>query len=261
MEDAGQKLRKVREGLELRYRDVEELSLRIADHLKNNEFAIALSRLADIENRGTVPSLYKLFSLCAIYRLDLAEVMRWYGVDPAAIPGQSARLDLPQTHLASFAGSEPAFSGNVPVPLSLDPGFDWRKSAFLSRMIQRWGPLPIQLLAGSDLPNLRLGFIGLDDDFMSPLLLPGALVLIDDSVRKIAEGGWANEFSRPIYFLEHHGGCRAAWCSLAGAQLILQPHPASGRAPEVYAADSVDILGQVTGLAMRLVPDRRRGRS
>ena len=71
MEEAGQKLRRARERLNLRYRDVEEASLRIAERRKNPEFVIALSRLADIENKGTLPTLYRLYSLCAIYRLDL----------------------------------------------------------------------------------------------------------------------------------------------------------------------------------------------
>src|SRR5574341_364506 len=54
MEDAGQKLKRARERLNLRYRDVEEASLRIAEKRGNGEFGIALSRLADIENKGTV---------------------------------------------------------------------------------------------------------------------------------------------------------------------------------------------------------------
>jgi len=81
MTAAGQKLRRVREQLNLRYRDVAQASLLIADRHNNPEFAIALSRLADIENRGTLPNIYRLYSLCAIYGLKLEEVMRWYGVD------------------------------------------------------------------------------------------------------------------------------------------------------------------------------------
>ena len=52
MEDAGQKLKKRREELKLRYRDVEELSEKIASLHKNDEYLIAISRLADIENKG-----------------------------------------------------------------------------------------------------------------------------------------------------------------------------------------------------------------
>jgi transcriptional regulator with XRE-family HTH domain len=68
VEEAGQKLKKKREELNLRYRDVEDASLQIAARRKNDEYIIALSRLADIENKGTVPTIYRLYSLCAIYR-------------------------------------------------------------------------------------------------------------------------------------------------------------------------------------------------
>src|SRR5450631_489849 len=74
MDEAGQKLKKIRERLNLRFRDVEEASLKIAARRNNDEFIVALSRLADIENKGTIPSIYRLYSLCAIYRLDLPEV-------------------------------------------------------------------------------------------------------------------------------------------------------------------------------------------
>ena len=84
--EAGQKLRRARERLDLRYRDVEEASLRIAERHHNPEFSIALSRLADIENRGTVPTIYRLYSLVSIYNLDFSEVLRWYGVDLTALP-------------------------------------------------------------------------------------------------------------------------------------------------------------------------------
>ena len=87
MEDAGQKLKRARERLNLRYRDVEEASLRIADRHQNEEFIIALSRLSDIENKGTVPTIYRLYSLCAIYRLNLSEALRWYGkLSPQTVP-------------------------------------------------------------------------------------------------------------------------------------------------------------------------------
>ena len=75
MEEAGQKLKRARERLNLRYRDVEEASNQIAARHSNDEFSIALSRLADIENKGTVPTIYRLYALCAIYRLDFNEVL------------------------------------------------------------------------------------------------------------------------------------------------------------------------------------------
>src|SRR5690606_30451567 len=99
MEEAGQKLKRERERLNLRYRDVEEASLRIAERHKNDEFIIALSRLADIENKGTVPTLYRLYSLCVIYRLDVTEVLEWYGIDLGALPADSMSVvEIQRTH-------------------------------------------------------------------------------------------------------------------------------------------------------------------
>src|SRR5271163_3335868 len=46
MKDAGQKLKRARERLNLRYRDVERASIRIAELRQNEDFVIALSRLS-----------------------------------------------------------------------------------------------------------------------------------------------------------------------------------------------------------------------
>jgi len=256
MEEAGRKLKRARERLDLRYRDVEQASLRIAERHKSDEFAIALSRLADIENKGTVPSIYRLYSLCAIYRLDPFEVLQWYGVDLSQLPADAASVPLETTHALGFSSSD---YGVIQVPLSLDPGLDMRKTTYLSRMIQRWGTLPLMLLNGLDLKNYRYGFVGTEDWSMYPLLHPGSLVLVDETKRKIAGSGWASELERPIYFLEHREGYVCGWCSLSEGRLIVLPHPASQRSPQVFSYPSeIDLIGQVTGVAMRLDQGKRR---
>jgi len=255
MEAAGQKLKRVRDRLGLRYRDVEQASLIIAARHQNDEFTIALSRLSDIENKGTVPTLYRLYSLCVIYRLDLSEVLQWYGVDIARTPSDAAAIPHDRTHIIGLTAPD---QGGVHVPLSLDPGIDLNRTTFLSRWIQRWGSLPLMLLNGLDLKNHRYAFIGLEDWAMYPLLQPGALVLIDEAKRKIIQSGWTTEFERPIYFLEHRQGYECSWCSLEGGSLILQPHPSSQRPPQVFAyPDEIDVVGQVTGVAMLLGPARQ----
>jgi transcriptional regulator with XRE-family HTH domain len=84
--EPGLRLKMIRERLQLRYRDVEEGSTRIAEYFKNDELIVSLGRLSDIEHKGTVPNLYRLFSLCALYGLDGLEVMSWYGVDFRRLP-------------------------------------------------------------------------------------------------------------------------------------------------------------------------------
>lgn len=256
MEEAGLKLKRVRERLNLRYRDVEEASLQIAGKHNNSEFAIALSRLADIENKGTVPTIFRLYSLCAIYRLEIFEVLEWYGINVADMPADAAGIHLERTHLIGFNANG---HGEIQVPLSLDPGVDLRRTTYLSRAIKRWGKLPLILLNGLDFKNHRYAFIGTEDWSMYPLIQPGSLVLIDETRRKVANSGWSNEFERPIYFLEHRGGYACGWCTVNENQLIVQPHPVSMCAPSVYAfPDEVDVIGQVSGVAMHLDQGQRR---
>jgi transcriptional regulator with XRE-family HTH domain len=255
MEDAGQKLKRYRERLNLRFRDVEEASLRIASRRSNDEFVVALSRLADIENKGTVPSIYRLYSLCAIYRLDLSDVLSWYGISVAALPSDATLVQHERTHLVGFQPED----GEIQVPLALDPGLDLSRTVFLSRMIQRWGTLPLMLLNNLDLRTYRYGLIGTEDWFMSPLIPPGSLVVVDDAKRRIATSGWTSEFDRPIYFLEHRDGYRCAWCSLSENRITVQPHPASHCDPEVYSyPEEIEVVGQLTRVAMSL--DRSNAR-
>ncbi|MBM3811263.1 MAG: hypothetical protein FJW20_06455 [Acidimicrobiia bacterium] len=257
MEDGGQKLKRVRDRLGLRYRDVEQASLIIAERQQSDEFVIALSRLADIENKGTVPTVYRLYSLCVIYRLDMAEVLQWYGVHIQQMAADAAAIPIERTHLIGLTTPD---HGSLQVPLSLDPGLNLTKTTFLSRWIQKWGSLPLMLLNGLDLKNHRYAFIGLDDWWMYPIMHPGSLILIDESKRKIASGGWTTEFDRPIFFLEHRDGYACSWCNLQDGNLILQPHPSAQEAPMVFDyPNEIDVIGQVTGVAMILGPARQRG--
>jgi transcriptional regulator with XRE-family HTH domain len=261
MDDPGQRLKRARERLGLKYRDVEEFSTRIAERHRNSEFAIAISRLSDIENRGVVPSVYKLYSLCAIYRLEMTDVLLWYGVDLGELPADVTLMAPERSHLVSFAADSASMGSQarLQVPISLDPGLDLQKTTFLSRFIQSWGILPVMLLAGLDLKAHRYGFLGLDDWFMYPLLQPGSLLLIDETRNKIATSGWTNEFERPIYFLEHRSGYACSWCDLADDRLVLQPHPSSKCSAQVYRYPAeIEVIGQVVGVAMRLGPDRKR---
>jgi len=233
----------------MKFRDVEEASGRIAARHGNDEFLVALSRLADIENKGTMPSVYRLYSLCAIYRLDLSEVLSWYGVSLADLAGDADVIQQARTHLVGFRAEE----GDIQVPLALDPGIDLSRTVYLSRLIQRWGKLPLMLLKNLDLRNLRYGLIGTDDWSMFPIIPPGSLVVIDDTRRRIANSGWVTEFERPIYFLEHREGYLCGWCTLREGQLTVQPHPASLCDPETFAYPvEIEVVGQVTAVAMTM---------
>ena len=254
MDRAGEKLKRARERLKLTFRDVEHASQKIALRRENDEFIIALSRLADIENKGTLPSIYRLYSLCAIYRLDFDEVLRWYGVPRDQAAFDALEIGLEQTHLIGFS-----VDPGVNIPPILNREIDQSQTIFLAQLVRRWGKLPMALVSGSDMKQRRYGFIGLEDWSMYPILQPGSLVLIDENKRKIAVDGWSNEFDRPIYFLELRDGYACGWCSLADDRLMIQPHPASHSKVRVHAyPGDVDVVGQVIGVAMLLESRNRQ---
>jgi transcriptional regulator with XRE-family HTH domain len=248
MDRPGEKLRRVRERLKLTYRDVERASQEIAARRGSTGFQISLSRLADIENRGSVPSIFRLYALSAIYHLDLHEVMRWYGVPVEQLAADALCMKLAETHRIEVTPRE-----HVAEATPAADDVDIRKTTFLTQGIHRWGHFPLSFLDASNHLQPRYGLVGLEDWSMFPILRPGSLVLIDENRRKIARGGWNNEFDRPIYFLEHRQGFLCGWCALDGGTLAVQPHPASEKAPSLFNYPTeIDVVGQVVGMAMRL---------
>ena len=253
MERPGEKLKQVRERLKLTYRDVVEASQVIARRRSSEEFAIALSRLADIENKGTVPTIYRLYALCAIYRLELRDVLGWYGVPLDDLPSDALSIGLDETHAIGFSADGPA-----PVPQPLDREIDLNQTTFLSHLMRRWGKMPLNFLVGLDIRHYRYGLIGQEDWSMSPVIQPGSMVLIDQNRRRIAQGGWTSQHDRPIYFLEHRGGYRCGWCAVAEDRLIVLPHPASQQVPAIFDPSEIDVVGQVIAVGMLLEPSKRR---
>jgi len=246
---AGQRLRELREQLGLTIRDVEMASLRIAQKHDKDDFAIQLSRLSDIETKGVLPSIYRLYSLSVIYRIDLRELLRWFGVDLNDAASDLRFSEPPRTHISQALANV----SSVQVPVRLDPGFDLRRTTNLGRMIERWGVVPLAYLQQFAVPNYTYGYIGNDDFTMYPLLMPRSFVQIDESRNSITEKVWRSEYERPIYFVETRDGYTCCWCALQGGNLILQPHPLSPVQPRILKGQQeAEVIGQVVGVAMRL---------
>lgn len=124
-------------------RDVENATLRIAERHGNAEFIVSPSRLSDIETKGLVPSIYRVYSLAAVYHRDLREILSWYGID-LELGAADLSLNLPpKSYVSEFLQAAPA----VHIPTRLDPSFDPRRTANLSRMVEEWGLVPVAYLS------------------------------------------------------------------------------------------------------------------
>lgn len=250
----GLRLRQVRERLGLTYRDVERASFELAANRGRSEFILHISRLADIENRGVVPSLHKLYTLAAVYHINPLDILKWYEVPINECFGDSAAFPTPRTHVMA----PPA---TLRIPTRFDPAFDPKRTEFLSRMVSQWGQFEGVLANGYANGNgngngngqFGYGYIGVCDHRMAPLLRPGSVVLIDLTVRRIEETDWASEYDRPLYFVEVRDGYRCGWFHGNGSRLVMQPHPLSRCAPESWTVpDEAEIIGRVVGVVTRL---------
>jgi len=252
-ESPGRFLKEARERLRMGLRDVQDASAEVVTKENNERFYISAARLTQIENGQSVPSVYKLFSLCAIYGLDLYEVLRRYGVNPNRTQSYRSQF-LPQVTRevsAELYGNE----NKVMIPVRLDPSFRWETTQLVNRVVSLWGEIPAAFLLTFNPRRHSYGYVGLGDRTMYPLLRPGALVMVDPERRQVARDGWTNELDRPIYFIEMRDGYRCAWCQIEGNRLILIPHPISGLPVETLSlANEAEVVGQVVGTAMRLVP-------
>jgi transcriptional regulator with XRE-family HTH domain len=255
---AGKKLRDLREQMGLTLRDVELSSTSLAETRGIEEFVINPSRLSDIETKGVIPSIFRLYVLSVIYRADFTELLRLYGVDLSSTAADFAICRPGKTHRVEIAEAQ----GNVQLPIRLDPGFDLLRTTDLGRMIQIWGPIPMQYLQELAKKKFIYAYIGMEDLTMYPLLLPGSFIQVDEERSRVEEKKWRSELERPIYLVETRDGHVCCWCSVRRGEIVLQSHPLSPVPARILKhPQEAEVVGQVVGVAMRLgewyAPDER----
>jgi len=201
---AGERLKGLRTRLGLTTRDVEAGSQQIADQKRNREYYLSHAWLTDIENGKFTPSIYKLYSLSAIYHRSFVELLSYFGLRIGDLNRDRAAMGIPRTHLVD-SGAD-ADVERVTLPVGFKPEFQLEKTNLLARIVEKWDEIPISLLQHLDLRKSVYGYIGLEDYTLYPLIRPGSLVQIDSSQRKIVPEKWMTEFDRPIYFVELRDG-------------------------------------------------------
>src|SRR3979411_1755532 len=102
-------------------RDVESASVQIAHKFDNEKFAIPPSRLSDIETKGIVPSIYRLYALAAIYRREYRDLLAWYGIELDGIPADLEFGRPQKSHISEVLSNV----NLVRMPTQLDPGFSF----------------------------------------------------------------------------------------------------------------------------------------
>ncbi len=239
-------------------RQVEKYSRQIAKAEGSAKFYISNAWLSQIEGTGPVPSVQKLFSLSVIYRINFVELLSLFGIDLERIGLHQLEIRLPKTHRARLEVYDEDRTATFPV--RFHEGFSLEKTTLLSRMVKMWGDVPISVIRHLDSRHSEYGYVGLRDHTMDPLVPPGTFVQIDNQVREVlSPTSWRTELDRPIYFVKTPGGFACSWCELKRNQLTLVPHPLSRHRLRHFAyTREAEIIGRVTGIAMRIVRAEKR---
>jgi hypothetical protein len=193
---------------------------------QNQDYIVSHARLVQVENEGSVPGIFKCFSLSAIYGIPIDEIISYY-LDIDAPPRLNLAMDLPGTRLLA-TGLPPGAGRALPdVPVGA-----------------------LEYLAGR---NLRCAVIGMSDYTMDPLLRPGSVVQVDENQRLARAVPYRSEFDRPIYFIESRQGYLCSWVEIEHQRLRAIPHPLSPCRTRDFAYPSeAEIIGRVVGVALRL---------
>src|SRR5260370_6829867 len=246
-------LRTIRRHLGISIRQGEKISRHTVKAEGSAKFYISNAWLSQIEATGSVPSVQKLFSLSVIYRINFVELLYLFGIDLERIGRHQFEIRLPKTHPAKLEVYNESRTATFPV--RFHEGFKVDKTTLLSRIVKIWGEVPISVIRHLDIKNSEYGYVGLRDHTMDPLVPPGSFVQIDNQVREVLRPSlWRTELDRPIYFIKIPGGYACSWCELKRNQLTLVPHPLSrSRLRHFVYAQDAEIIGRVTGVAMRIV--------
>jgi transcriptional regulator with XRE-family HTH domain len=252
----GQRLRQIRCSLGLTLRDVEAASDRIATEHRNPCFSIPFSRLHEIETKGMLPTIYRLYSLSAIYGIDYGSLLGIFGVDLDRLSFDLKLASVPVTH---------KINADLPARISVASDEDGSKTRVVAKVMT---PPPANNIGQPSQDRrikqkLCLIHVGTEDYTMFPLIAPSSLLEVDDRVRRIRSAGWHSEHDRPIYLFEtRHDGFRIGWCSLSNNLLTIQPHPLSPTPAKTYRYPvEAEIVGQVVAVSTRLAAAPSMGAS
>src|SRR5215212_7287875 len=123
----------------------------------------------------------------------------------------------------------------------------------MHRLLRMWGNVPLLLMLDVDWERGPLVLVGTADRMMWPLLPPGSLLQLDQTVRTIADGQFT-EFDRPIYLIEYKNRFHCCQAQRRGETLRLIPHDESP-VPRIIPVPVKDakVRGQLTPIFRPLV--------
>ena len=243
-------IRQLRDERLIKPSEIERISRAIADAKRNTDFYVSHGTLADIES-GSIPSIYKIFSLAVCLKLPYDQLLLIFGVDPDQVVQYGEPYDRNKTDLEPFSASQ----DGTRFVLHFDTRRNANDTSLLAPGLEDAGMLPAPLQRRLDPSRFRYAIVGLEDDSMADLIPPGSLVEIDRQQNKVEVFPWKSLRERPIYFILHEMGYSCCWCQQEGNELTLVPHPASQQPVRRFKTPSqATLIGRVVHAWQALAP-------
>jgi hypothetical protein len=126
------------------------------------------------------------------------------------------------------------------------------QTQLVNELMKVWQQIPVQLFRSDGSQLYLYAVIGLSDYRMYPLLRPGSIVQIDPRRKPGKRQVYANEYERPLYFVETRDESVCCWCDLVADRLILQPHPTAPYPVRELHTQEAEVLGRVSAIAVKL---------
>ena len=96
--DSGSWIKQLLEERFVKASDVEHLSRSIADAKANSDYYVSHATLADIA-AGSIPSIYKIFSLAVCLKLPYEQLLQVFGIDPKEAAAYGVAGESPRTEM------------------------------------------------------------------------------------------------------------------------------------------------------------------
>lgn len=225
--DSGTWVKQLLEERFLKASEVERISRSLADAKGNSDYYVSHATLADVV-AGSVPSIYKIFSLAVCLKVPYEQLLFVFGVEPREVMNFGTAKDGSGTELQSAQPMDLRPQG-FRFQLHFDRHIDPNETTLLHQDLAQSGLLSGPQHQGLNPQRFRYALIGLQDDSMGDVIPPGSLIEIDKEQSTIVVFAWKTLRERPIYFVWHQEGYSCCWCQQEGNELILVPHPASRR--------------------------------
>jgi hypothetical protein len=221
--------------------EIERLSRSIAEQKGNPDYYISPDAWGEIE-RGTTPSIYKLFSLAICLQVPYERVMQAFGVD---LFDSNVRMELERSELVRINLRELGFS----LELNLERYLDVKHTHLLDAESAAWHHLPGPLQERLNPSRYQYGLIGSEDDSMGDLIPAGSLVEIDHRQTALDGFAWKTLHERPVYMVRHMDVYSCAWFQQDGPELTLLPHPLSKAPVRRFALPGqAEVIGRVVSV-------------